>query len=166
MEPHYLCGAFVFVCDIIPASKKLIMDNRTISEVIESLKKTKSKEECLKKAYDILSEKYRGHRLVTYLKIHYLLLKDLNKIWGKSGFLPCTTLNYLLKNLLIKSGWFSESDIKIKWALIWFFSPHQYLSVRISKEKSINVDLWGRAYGIKFGDYAHGLRSGSVFHSK
>jgi len=26
-----------------------------------------------------------------------------------------------------------------------------------NEEKYINIDLWGKAYGIKFGEYAHGF---------
>lgn len=124
--------------------------------VINKLKKSKNKEDCLKKAYDILSKKYRGYRVKTYTRFFDLFQSDLNKIWAKKDFLHCTTMNYLMRILLVKSGFFKDKDTKIKFSLVWYISPHQYLNVRLNK-KSVNIDLWGKAYGIKFGDYAHGF---------
>ena len=127
--------------------------------VISDLKNLTNKEECLKQAYDILSEKYRGYRIETYLKLFNLFESNLNKIWNRSGFLHCNTLNYLLRILLIKSGFFSEEDIKLKWTLVYYISPHQYLRIKTDKGEWVNIDLWGKTYGIKFGNYAHGFNS-------
>jgi hypothetical protein len=41
--------------------------------------------------------------------------------------------------------------------MVCIISPHQYLSVKISDEKFINVDAWGRAYGIELGKYTRGF---------
>ncbi|MBT4541212.1 hypothetical protein HOC35_06900 [Candidatus Woesearchaeota archaeon] len=66
-------------------------------------------------------------------------------------------MNYLLRLLLVKSKHFKEKDIVHKYSLVYYTSPHQYLNVKISKNKTINVDIWGAANGIKFGDYANGF---------
>ena len=58
---------------------------------------------------------------------------------------------------------FNEDDIKLRKSLSWWISPHQYLEVKISDNKSFNVDPWFRDYGIKFGDYAHGFHCGTIF---
>ena len=58
-----------------------------------------------------------------------------------------------------------EKDIVPKYSLTYYTSPHQYLQVRIGKmkeidlenDKFVNVDIWGAANGIKFGDYANGF---------
>lgn len=76
---------------------------------------------------------------------------------GKKGFLHCTKLNYLIRILLIKGGLFKEEDIELRWTSTWLIFPHQYLKVKINKNKFINVDLWGKAYGIPFGSYARGF---------
>jgi len=68
----------------------------------------------------------------------------------------CTNINRILKSLLIGSGLFREEDIRIKWTLIWYVSPHQHVQVRIG-DRWINVDIWAHAYGIEFGDYTHGF---------
>lgn len=125
--------------------------------IIDKLKKSKNKEDCLKKAFDTLTKKYRGCRFYTYTKFFNLFIINLDELWKKRGCLHCTTLNYLLRVLLVKSRLFIDNDIKLKLTLVYYISIHQYLKVKINKNKSINVDLWGQAYGTKLGDYAHGF---------
>jgi hypothetical protein len=123
---------------------------------VKELKSSKNKSECLNKAYGLITSRYRGERINTYLKFWHVFY-NLKKIWKKQGFLHCTNMNYLLRILLIKSGFFKDSDIKTRWSIVWYISPHQYLQIKISNKKHINIDMWGRAYGIKFGDFAHGF---------
>ena len=130
---------------------------KDMQNVVETLKKSKSKEDCLKKAYDILTKKYRGRKLNTYLQFFGLFTCDINKLWAKSGFLHCTNMNYLMRTLLIKSSFFKEEDIDVKFSLIWYISLHQHLRVRINMNKFTHVDLWGQVYGTKFGDYSQGF---------
>lgn len=130
---------------------------KEIEEFIHKLKKSKNKKQCIKKAYLFLSKRYRGYKLETYTKWYMIFDSNINKIWSNPGFLHCTTLNYLIRILLIKSNFFKEEDIKLKWTMIKYISPHQYLEIRISKNEVINVDLWGKSYRIPFGDYAHGF---------
>lgn len=129
----------------------------SMEEVILVLKRSKTREECLKTAYDILIAKYRGHRLKTYTKLFKIFIHDIEMLWNKSGFMHCTNINYVLRTLLIKSGHFTEDDIQIKWTLVWHISPHQYLRIKTS-DKYVNVDVWGYVYGIKYGDYAYGFK--------
>jgi len=128
--------------------------------IVENLKKSKNKEDCLRQAYNILVKKYRGRRFLAFLNFPKLFDKELDRIWSQDGYIYCTTLNYLLHILLIKSGWFNEDDIKLKLTIFWYISIHQYLEIRMREGKIINIDLWGKFYGIEFGDYTHG------FHTK
>ena len=130
---------------------------------IASLRDSRDKMECLVRAYQLLSQKYRGYRIRTYVYILSALRSDLREIWQRSGFLHCMTLNYLLKILLVKSGYFRDADVRFCWTLIWFISPHQYIKVRIADDSWVDVDLWGRAFGIPFGSHAHGIHSGSLW---
>ncbi len=144
---------------INPFSKRKI-PNRLPSSMqteVDRIAKCKSKEAALKCAYDLLTKKYRGYRVKTYVLLPDAFIDDIGKIWQKSGFLHCTNLNWLLKILLVKSGHFKISDIKEKRTLVWYISPHQYLDVSVSKNKVVHVDVWSKAYGIPFGDYAHGF---------
>lgn len=127
-----------------------------IQVTINDLKKSNTKEECLKQAYEIMNKKYRGYRIKTYTRLFDLFTTDIKKLWSRSGFLHCTNINYVMRVLLIKSGHFQESDIRLKWTLIWYMSPHQYLQIKVAN-KWIDIDIWAYAYGIKFGDHAHGF---------
>ena len=140
-------------------SKKKIPSTlpKELQEVVDRLKKSKSKEDCLKKAYTILTKKYRGRKLNTYFQFFHLFIQDINKLWAKSGFLHCTNMNYLMRILLIKSGFFKEEYIEVKFSLVWYISLHQHLRIKINNNKFINIDLWGHVYGTKFGEYTHGF---------
>jgi hypothetical protein len=127
------------------------------------LAKITEKEDIIRQVYEIITEKYYGRRLQAFLNLRKMFEQDINKIWKERGFYQCTTLNYLIRALLVETGRFKDSDIKQINTLIWFFSPHQYLAIKGSKGKIIFVDPWSKAYGISYGNYAHGLHSGSIF---
>lgn len=123
---------------------------------INELSRSASQEECLKKAYAVMTARFHGLRGTTYFLFWRLFIKDAAKLWKQKGFMQCTNLNYLMRILLVKSGFFSEEDIELKWTAIWYFSPHQYLRIRLGG-KFVNIDIWGRHAGIEFGDYTHGF---------
>lgn len=128
----------------------------SMQKAVNTLKKCKTKQECLEEAYDIVTWKYNGSRIKTYLLLHRIFTQSLEDIWNRKGYLHCNTMNYVMRVLLQKSGHFKAEDIKNKWALVWYISPHQYLKVRTEKAW-VNIDLWSKVYGIKLGDYAHGF---------
>lgn len=127
-------------------------------DIIDDLKKSSNQEECLKKVYDLLSNRYQGARVKTYLKFPFIFKKDINFLWSQRGFLHCTNMNYLARILLVESGFFTEDDIVLNWTLIWYISPHQYLRVKVAESKFIDIDIWAKTYGISFGDYAKGFK--------
>jgi hypothetical protein len=127
-----------------------------MQKIINEIKKSLNKEECLKKTYDILISKYQGNRIKTYTKLFNVFKHDIGTLWNKTGFLHCSNINYILRTLLIKSDFFTDDEIRLRWTVIWYISPHQYAQVKID-DKWINVDIWAYAYGIKFGDNAHGF---------
>ncbi len=128
-----------------------------MQKIAEELGRSVNKEDCLKRAYEIMTQKFRGYRFRTYIKIHLAFEADLEKLWARAGFMHCHTMNYLLRVLLIKSGWFDDLDIQFGYSLVWYVSPHQYLCVRVGDDQYINVDVWNHHYGKKFGDYARGF---------
>ena len=128
-----------------------------MQKIAEELSRCVDKEDCLKRAHQIMTRKFRGYRFRTCTKIHLAFETDLKKLWSRDGFLHCHTMNYLLRVLLVKSGWFDDLDIQFGYSLVWYVSPHQYLRVRIGENKYINMDVWNHHYGKKFGDYAHGF---------
>ncbi len=121
-----------------------------------------TQEAALRYVYDVLAKKYRGYRMLTFLRLDRLFLSDIETLWNIQGFLQCHHMNYLLRTLLVASGQFQPEDIEARWTYIWFVSPHQYLVATLSDGQRIEVDLWGRVYGIPFGSHAHGFQSGSL----
>ncbi len=125
--------------------------------LIEELRAAKNKEQALKHAYNILTGRYKGQRLKTFTHFWKLFIKNPYKLWASTDFLHCTNMNFLLRILIVKSGWFTDEDIKPTWTFVWLFSPHQYLKIRLSESNYVNVDIWGAAHGISYGDYARGF---------
>ncbi|MCK5021759.1 MAG: hypothetical protein KAR54_00730 [Candidatus Pacebacteria bacterium] len=128
-----------------------------MQKIIGELKQSKNKLDCLHKAYDALTAKHRGYRYATITHFSNLFIKNPNELWDKREKILCTNLNHLLKILLVGSGFFMDKDVKKKWTSVGYTSPHQYLRVKINDNQYINVDVWGKANGIEFGDYAHGF---------
>ena len=139
-------------------SKKPIPDvlPESMEPVLEHLRSSPSKEECLKRAYSIITSKYRGYKIRTYLRFWEMFNHDISYWWGRSGLLGCTNFNFMLRTLLVRSGMFRDEDI-IPRITVLYISPHQYLDVKLDSGKSIKVDCWAKAYGIALGDYAHGF---------
>jgi hypothetical protein len=137
-----------------PIPKKL---PKEMNAVISKLKKTKSKEECLLKAYDFLRKRYKGYRIRTIFSYHELLWKEFNRVWNRPGFQLCSNMNWALRILLIKSGKFKEQDIQLKVSMIYFISPHQYARVKLDDATWIDVDIWGANQGVPFGKHGQGF---------
>ena len=104
--------------------------------VLDELKeKSHSQEDFLKIAYAYITQKYIGGRMKTIL---YLSQVFQDPFSFKSGYIQCHIQNYLLRVLLVKSGYFSDEDIQIKTVFFNFFT-HQYLKVKVG-EKWVDVD--------------------------
>jgi hypothetical protein len=135
-------------------------------DALKILKDSKDKLDCLKHAFEIISGRYRGGRLKTYFALPALYETDIEKLWNTKGFLHCTHQNYLLRLLLVKSGFFKDDDVILEKTLTYHFSPHQYLRVRIYDSIWICVDPWASHFGIRTGDYAHGFNFEYSYYKK
>jgi hypothetical protein len=102
-----------------------------MQKIINEMKQLSSQEQCLRKVYDIMANRYRGYRFKTYTRLSQIFRFDIQKLWGKIGFIHCHNANYLMRILLVKSGFFNNNDIENKWTLVWYISPHQYLRVKL-----------------------------------
>ncbi len=129
-----------------------------INSIILQLQKLQTKEQYLKGAYDFITNRYESRRLDTVFKVFELYSTSLESLWNREGFMHCTNQNYLLAILLVRSGLFAESDIKLQWALV-DLCPHQYLKIKLHDERWVEVDCWGRHYGVGFGNHAHGFNT-------
>lgn len=135
----------------------------TLQVLVREVAAQPTQEAALRYAYDALAARYRGYRILTALRLDRFLISNLEKLWQLEGFIHCNHMNYLLRTMLVASGQCATTDIEACWTQIWFFSPHQYLKVHLRDGSIREVDLWGKAYGIPFGEHAHGLKSGTVF---
>lgn len=124
-----------------------------MEQIIFRLQACKDKISCLRMAYDELVERFHWDRLKTFLHLKDLFAHNLDYLWSQQ-FLHCTNSNYLLRHLLIASGHFREKDIELRWTLIFYISPHQYVKALVDG-KRIDVDIWASSYGIAFGDHSH-----------
>ena len=126
---------------------------------IKQYSKNKNKEEFLKKCFDYVTKNFGGHRINLFLKFSRLYQNDINKIIKTKGYMHCTTMNYLIRIMAIKSKLFTEKDIKIKLTNTWFIATHQYLEIKLSKNKKITLDPWNYQFGINYGDIGKGFDS-------
>ena len=95
---------------------------KDMQQAVAKLKKSRGKEDCLKQAYNLLGEKYKGYPLRTYTRLWMIFEFDINKIWARKDFIHCTTMNYLYRVLIINSGFFTDNDIEQKWTAVWWIS--------------------------------------------
>jgi hypothetical protein len=130
--------------------------NKDLLQSINLVKHSRSKEEALKRAFKIITSKFKGYRFRTYILFWKAWEKDPNKLWSRSGFMHCTHQNFLLRVLLVKSSWFSEQDIQLGYSLVWYISPHQYLKIKLGKD-IICADPWNHRFGVPLGYYAVGF---------
>ncbi len=132
--------------------------NRDLQQAITRVKQAVSLMAAIQMALDIMADKYCSRHFMTYLLLYRLFEKDPNKLWQRSGFLHCTQQNYLLRVLLIKSGWLTENQIHLNYSLVWYISPHQFLRL-ILPTRPVAVDPWNYDQGVPLGCYAVGFGS-------
>lgn len=148
MKAHYLLGKTKLPEEI----------DKATSEILASLKGQNDKLAYLQSAYDLVTRKFEGGRVKTFSNIWQLFGSSIGDLMNRSGFMHCTNQNYILTNILVKSGLFNANEIKPRWTTIWYCTPHQYLEIKTGNS-TVMVDCWGRHYGVPFGSYAKGFNT-------
>ena len=131
--------------------------NPALKKAISRVKRASDLEDAMKTAaYEInkITEPSGGARFQTLPKIKRAFEKDPNILWSRKGYMHCTHQNYLVRILLVKSGWLKDKQITLGYSLIWYISPHQYLKIKLDKHKTIAIDPWNMNRGAKLGEYA------------
>ena len=126
----------------IPSSLKV--------KINELRTRAKTKQEFLELAFDYIGNKYHSERFNTFLKFNYLF-KDLDDIFSRQGFIPCTQSNFLMRIFLIKSGFFKNNEIRRRHVFVNFVL-HQYLQVKIDN-KWIDVDVGEKCRNLPIGKH-------------
>lgn len=121
-----------------------------LAQKIEDLNKSsQTNYEFLERAYAYITSTYSGGRIKTIT--HFL--RGFGDMCTKDpGFLPCTGQNFLLRTMLVKSGRFSEDDIRVITVPLNLFI-HQYLKVKVDG-KEIDVDPWSHFLGVPLGKHS------------
>jgi len=107
----------------------------------------------LARAYGFVTAKYWGSRVKT---LTHFWLAFTDPVGQPPGFMHCTGQNYLLRLILVKSGRFQESDIKIKVVPLNLFI-HQYLQVKLG-DRWVDVDPWSAFLHVPLGKKSFLLR--------
>jgi len=134
----------------LPIPRKL---PKSMQIEIDKLKKLKSQKAVLKKVWIIMGKRFVGGYWTNRKGFKRLWEMDPVEIWNNPGEYSCTHLNYILRILLIKSGQFTDEDIKYRNGSTFIISYHQHMEINLGDEK-IKVDPWGYCHGIPLGKYA------------
>lgn len=127
--------------------------NSSLDAKIRELKrKNKSSESFLKAVYDLLRKKYHGSHALTFLRPDIVFSRSLDKMWSRSGYLSCNQINWILYIMLVRSGVFSECDVRFRYAVTPRLMIHQYAEVRL-RGKWTPVDVWASRYNRSFGEH-------------
>lgn len=116
----------------------------------------RSRQEIVREVYDVVSRHFVCSRPQTYLRLWDLFRSDLTNVWQRGGFCHCTQQNELIRQMLLKTGKFSEKQVRTKWGLTHYISPHQWLQVNLDGNW-VDVDAWGRHFDVPFGKNAAGF---------
>lgn len=78
-------------------------------------------------------QQWKHTRFQAAFKLPRLFVKDLSEIWTTKKFVYCTSINYVVYNLLVQSKYFKPEDVKVKHVFLNFVI-HQYLLVRVNNQ--------------------------------
>ena len=132
---------------------------KQLDEKIKKFSKSKDKEIFLEQSFYYITKNWGGSRYNLIYKFSRLFTTNIRKILQQNGYMHCTTMNFLLRIMAVKSGLFRDEDIKIKLTNSWYIVPHQYLKFKISPTKYITLDPWNYQFGIDYGKYGRGFVS-------
>lgn len=147
---------------ILHLFKKVKLSNKLppeLQEILSELAPMRDKEIYLRSAYDLFISRYQGYRFLVYKKFFDLFVHKIERLVRLGNKQHCTAMNYMFRTLLVASQRFTSDDIQVKFTLIWYISPHQYLEVKVNDNKWVNIDLWGSRHGIEYGNFARGFNN-------
>ena len=77
---------------------------KELNNKIKDFSKSKNKEEFLKKSFFYIVNNWGGSRVNLIYNFPRLRQKDLSEILKSQGYMHCTTMNYLLRVMAVKSN--------------------------------------------------------------
>ncbi len=101
-----------------------------------------------KAAHSFLANNFSGTHALSFLRFDLLFSRNLEKLWSQK-VLPCNQITLMYRIFLVKSGLFSEAEIRVRHIAIYAML-HQYIQIK-HNGKWIDVDVWAAHAGIPFG---------------
>ncbi len=126
-----------------------------LAEVVDRMKRqAKNDYDFLWQAYNYVTGKYDGkwNNLSEFISRRFW---SLERIWPVHDHVPDTQQNFILRIMLLKSGFFRDEDIEPKHVALNFFI-HQYLIIKTTKGL-IEVDPASDYKGATFNKHAEGF---------
>ncbi len=112
-------------------------------------RETEGQRAFLEGVYQHITKHYYGSRIRTITNFWRAFIEP----WRiESGFMPCTGQNHLLRLMLVKSGRFTDDDIRLC-AVPFNLFIHQYVQVKVNGAW-IDVDPWAAFLGVPLGEKA------------
>ena len=68
----------------------------------------------LTSAFSFVRSRWHSERLRTIIRFPLIFRKDIYEIWNSPGYAHCTTINFVLYVLLVKSKFFKKEDVKFR----------------------------------------------------
>lgn len=134
-----------------------------LERLIQEFARGATAEEFLERCFRWMVGRWGGGRFNLFFRFARLFQMDLQGILETKGYLHCTQMNYLLRVMAVKSGFFREQDIDQALTHSWYIAPHQYLRVRLPAGTVIDVDPWNYQFGIGYGRHGSGFASIALF---
>jgi len=135
-----------FKKEILPEKIPKSMDIK----IDEIKNESKNSIDFLTLSFIYLGKRYKTRRVSILFHLPSLF-KGLDSVWQRAGYIPCTQGSYVMRIFLVRSGFFVDSDVRVKYTVLNFLI-HQYLEVRIGKEW-FDVDVGEFQRGIKLGSH-------------
>lgn len=110
-------------------------------------------------AFDFVTSRWGGNRLGLIRYFPRLFQTNIFKIISTSGYMHCTTMNFLVRILLVKSGRFTDTNVHLKLTHTWYAVPHQYLTLHFDSGRELVLDPWNFQFGIRYGSFGKGFDS-------
>jgi len=156
----YVLSFFVVAPRVIPFMRKEPLPTRipkALEDAIAQIEKeSKTPYEFIKGCSEYILSTVHCGRAITLLKVHLAFERDTKKLLARRGFMHCHHLNHLMRLMLARSSFFSDTDIRLRRTFL-NGNVHQYLTVRVAGQW-YSVDLGGDHMGVPLGKYAWGLR--------
>ena len=143
-----------------PIPKKI---PKELQEKIHEFSQWGNREQFIRNAFLYIVGRYGGNRVRFISQFGRIFETDILKIYEARWYMHCTTMNYLIRIMCVKSWLFDEGDIHLRITHTWYIMPHQYLEISLWGDGTLELDPWNYQFGIEYGDHGSGFDSMHIY---